>query len=90
MNKTAKLVLFFLIAFVVNLLLMAFFILVLLKLASLVLGQNAPSIAGMIVMSFSFFVSIVLTFLVYGWLMKWATVKFNLEKHLPQLFKKKR
>jgi hypothetical protein len=37
-----------------------------------------------------FIVSIVLTFFIYGKVMKWVTVKFQLEKNIPQLFKKKR
>jgi hypothetical protein len=90
MSKTAKLVLFFVIAFIANLLLMFFFILVFLKVMDLLLGQNASDLARMISLSFSFFISIAATFVVYGWLMKKATVKFNLEKHLPQLFKKRK
>jgi hypothetical protein len=31
--------------------------------------------------------SIVITFLVYGAVMKWVTARFELEKHIPQLFK---
>jgi hypothetical protein len=37
-----------------------------------------------------FLASIVLTFLIYGWVMKKVTVKWQLEKHIPQLFRKKR
>jgi hypothetical protein len=29
----------------------------------------------------------VLTFLIYGRVMKWITVKYDLQKHIPQLFK---
>jgi Na+-translocating ferredoxin:NAD+ oxidoreductase RnfA subunit len=31
--------------------------------------------------------AMVLTFLIYGKVMKWVTVKYDLQKHIPQLFK---
>jgi len=34
--------------------------------------------------------SIVLTFMIYAWVMKKVTAKFQLEKHIPQLFKGKK
>jgi hypothetical protein len=34
--------------------------------------------------------SMLLTFLIYSWLMKKAVVWFKLEKHVPQLFKKRK
>jgi len=37
-----------------------------------------------------FLASIVLTFLIYGWVMKKVTVKWQLEKHIPQLFRRKK
>jgi hypothetical protein len=43
-----------------------------------------------IILFVGFIASIVLTFLAYGRIMKWVTVRFELEKHIPQLFKGRR
>jgi hypothetical protein len=34
--------------------------------------------------------SIVLTFMIYAWVMKKVSARFELEKHIPQLFKGRR
>jgi hypothetical protein len=34
--------------------------------------------------------SIVLTFIIYAWVMKKVSARFELEKHIPQLFKGRR
>ncbi len=90
MSKTANLVLFFVIAFIVNMLLMFLFIIAIFVGVNLLFGQNMSPNLQPFILTIGFFVSIVLTFLIYGWIMKWATARFNLEKHIPQLFKKKR
>jgi hypothetical protein len=43
-----------------------------------------------VILFVGFLASIVLTFLIYGWVMKRLVVKLNLEKHIPQLFKRKK
>jgi uncharacterized protein with PQ loop repeat len=43
-----------------------------------------------IILFVGFIASIVLTFLIYGKVMKWLQAKYNLEQHFPQLFKKKK
>jgi ABC-type nickel/cobalt efflux system permease component RcnA len=45
---------------------------------------------AVVVMIVGFVASIVLTFLAYGQVMKWVTARFELQKHLPQLFKSRR
>ena len=79
-------VLFFLLATVFNILLMAILVILFWVIAALV---PAPSLR-LIILFVGFIASVVLTFLIYGRLMKWATVRFELEKHIPQLFKNRR
>lgn len=86
MTSNSKMVLFFLAATVFNILLMAILVLVFWVVAALVPLQNLR----IIILFVGFIGSIVLTFLAYGALMKWATVRFNLEKHIPQLFKNRK
>jgi high-affinity Fe2+/Pb2+ permease len=90
MNKTANLILFFILAFVFNIVLFLVFITIIIVLAQLILGPNGDPTIYMITLFLGFLVSIVLTFLIYGWAVKWATRRFDLEKRVPQLFKKKR
>ena len=82
MNKNARLVLFFLGATVFNILLMVAFMVLFYMIAMLA--------HTFIIVIVGFIASIVLTFLIYGKIMKWATVRLQLEKNIPQLFKKKR
>ena len=86
MTSNTKMVLFFLAATVFNILLMAILVLVFFGLAAWVHTQPY----SLIILFVGFIASIVLTFLAYGRLMKWITVRFNLEKHIPQLFKSRR
>jgi uncharacterized protein with PQ loop repeat len=79
-------VLFFLLATVFNILMMAILVFLFFGIAALVHTQPF----SMIILFVGFIASIVLTFLAYGRLMKWVTVRFNLEKHIPQLFKNRR
>jgi hypothetical protein len=89
-NPTLKMVLFLAAATVFNIGLMLVFVVVIIVAAGLVLGQHANPVVFQIILFIGFIVSIVLTFLIYGRLMKWIQAKYNLEKHLPQLFKRKR
>ncbi len=90
MNSNAKLVLFFLCATVFNILLMIAMFLVLAVIGIRLLGPNPDPTLYTVVLFVGLTAAIVLTFLVYGKVMKWVTVKFQLEKHIPQLFKGKR
>jgi hypothetical protein len=76
-------VVFFLAATVFNILLMAILVIVFWVIAALIPVPNLR----LIILFVGFIGSIVLTFLAYGAIMKWVTVRFNLEKHIPQLFK---
>ncbi len=87
MSSNAKMVLFFIGATVFNIALMIALIAVFILLIGLILGQNANPTTFQILIFVGFIASIVLTFLAYGRLMKWVTVRFELEKHIPQLFK---
>jgi len=82
----SKMVLFFLAATVFNILVMAILVIVFWVVAALVPIQNLR----LVILFVGFIGSIVLTFLAYGALMKWATVRFNLERHIPQLFKNRK
>jgi uncharacterized membrane protein YqjE len=90
MSSGTKMFLFFLCATVFNLLLMGIFIVGFIALVVLILGPSPNQVTAMILGFVGFIAAIVLTFLIYGWVMKKATVKFNLEKHIPQLFKNRR
>jgi hypothetical protein len=79
-------VLFFLLATVFNILLMAVLVIVFWIIAALVHAQPF----SIIILFVGFIASIVLTFLAYGRVMKWVTVRFELEKHIPRLFKNRR
>jgi hypothetical protein len=79
-------VLFFLLATVFNILLMGILVIVFWVVAALVPAPNLR----LIILCVGFIASIVLTFLAYGRVMKWVTMRFELEKHIPQLFKNRR
>jgi hypothetical protein len=85
-TSTSKMVLFFLGATVFNILLMSILVIIFWVLAALV---PVPNIR-LIILFVGFIASIVLTFLAYGRVMKWVTVRYELEKHIPQLFKGRR
>jgi hypothetical protein len=82
-TSNSKMVLFFLAATVFNILLMALLVIIFWVVAALVPIANLR----IVILFVGFIGSIVLTFLAYGAIMKWATVRFELEKHIPQLFK---
>jgi hypothetical protein len=90
MSSGAKMFLFFLCATVFNLLLMAVFIVAFIALILLIPGVSQNQTATMALGFVGFLAAIVLTFLIYGKVMKWLTVKLNLEKNIPQLFKNRK
>lgn len=90
MTSNSKMVLFFVGATVFNILLMIVFIAIFIILIGLALGSNPNQNLFIILVFVGFIGSIVLTFFVYGRVMKWVTVKWQLEKNIPQLFKGKK
>ena len=90
MNKNLKLALFLLGATLFNIVLMFAFIIVIFLIASRLMGDNPNPVVFQIILFVGFIASIVLTFLIYGKVMKWLQAKYNLEKHFPQLFKKRK
>ncbi len=90
MNPTLKMVLFLAAATVFNILVMIILVVVIIVVAGLALGQNPNPVVFQVILFVGFIASIVATFLLYGWLMKKLQAKYNLEKHFPQLFKKKK
>jgi hypothetical protein len=89
-NKNLKLALFLLGATVFNIVLMFVFIIAIFLVASRLMGDNPNPVVFQIVLLVGFIGSIVLTFLIYGKVMKWLQAKYNLEQHFPQLFKKRK
>jgi len=90
MNKNLKLGLFLLGATLFNIVLMFAFIIVIFLIASRLMGDSPNPVVFQIILFVGFIASIVLTFLIYGKVMKWLQAKYNLEQHFPQLFKKKK
>ncbi|MGA2763499.1 MAG: hypothetical protein ABSG17_09055 [Spirochaetia bacterium] len=86
MTSGSKMVLFFLAATVFNLAVMAVLIVIFFLLAALI-PIDAVRIALIFI---GLIASIVLTFMIYAWVMKKVSVRLQLEKHIPQLFKGKR
>jgi Na+-driven multidrug efflux pump len=86
MSSGSKMVLFFLAATVFNLAVMAILVVIFVIAARLVPVQ-ALSVA---ILFIGLIASIVLTFMIYAWVMKKVTARFQLEKHIPQLFKGKK
>ena len=85
MSSTGKMVLFFVAATVFNIVLMIGLAIIFLLGIWRTLGGNPGlamplSVVGLIA-------AMVITFLIYGKAMKWVTVKYDLQKHIPQLFK---
>ena len=86
MTSNSKMVLFFLVATVFNIVMMSILVILFWVAAALVPAPNLR----LIILFVGFIASIVLTFLAYGRLMKWVTVRFELQKHIPQLFKSRK
>jgi hypothetical protein len=89
-NKTVNLVLFFAIATVFNIALMFGLIFAIIWLIGLIPGLYSNETLSIPAVLLGILASVLLTFLIYGWLMKKAVTRFNLEKHVPQLFKKRK
>ncbi len=90
MSKNANLVLFFIGATIFNIVLMVGMIALFIFVIGLVLGRGGNSTLFMVLIFVAFLVSVILTFIIYGRVMKWVAVKLQLEKNIPQLFKKKK
>jgi hypothetical protein len=90
MSSTGRMVLFFIGATVFNIALMVGLIAIFIIAIGLILGGNRSPVLFQALLFAGFVASIVLTFLIYGKVMKWVTVKFKLEKNIPQLFRKKK
>jgi hypothetical protein len=90
MTSNTKMVLFFIGATVFNIVVMIVMIAVFIFVIGLAMGQNPNATVFQVLVFVAFVASIVLTFLLYGRLMKWLTVKWQLEKNIPQLFKGKK
>lgn len=85
MSSTGKMVLFFVAATLFNIVLMIGIALIFLLGIWRALG-GSPGVA-MPLSIVGLIAAMVLTFLIYGKVMKWVTVKYDLQKHIPQLFK---
>jgi membrane protein YdbS with pleckstrin-like domain len=85
MSSSGKMVLFFVVATVFNVVLMigmgGIFVVAILR----IFGAN-PNLAWPLALV-GLIAAMVLTFVIYGKVMRWVTVKFDLQKHIPQLFK---
>ena len=86
MTSGSKMVVFFLAATVFNLLVMAVLVIIFVIAARLV---PVPGLS-IAILFIGLIASIVLTFMIYAWVMKKVTARFQLEKHIPQLFKGKK
>jgi len=86
MTSGSKMALFFLAATVFNLAVMLILVVIFVVVARLVPVQAL----SMIILFGGLIASIVLTFMIYAWVMKKVSVRLHLEKHIPQLFKGKR
>jgi hypothetical protein len=90
MSSSGRMVLFFLGATVFNIVLMVGLAILFGLAILLIAGPNSnPNIVFPLII-LGLIASMVLTFLIYGKVMKWVTVKFELQKHIPQLFKGKK
>ncbi len=90
MNKTANLVLFMIIATVFNVVLMMGLALGIFLLVSSIPGLAANEALSVPLLLLGLVGAVVLTFVIYGWLMKKVSKRFKLEQHVPQLFKTKK
>ena len=86
MTSGSKLALFFVCATVFNLVVMGVLVVVFWVLAALI----PIEVLSLILRFAGLFGAIILTFLIYSWVMKRVSVRWQLEKHIPQLFRGKR
>ena len=95
MNKKGKTVVFMLIATLGNLVLLAFFFLLLFVILFGLLPSVIPSVMEAPIMSFVLPLvwlggSVVLSFIIYSKIIKWTTVRFDLEDKLDPIFTPKK
>lgn len=90
MSKTGNLVVFFLLAFVFNIVVFLVLIVVIVVADQLILGPNANPNVYMAILFVGFLGSLVATFFIYGWVVQIANKRLNLQEHIPQLFKKRK
>ncbi len=90
MNKTVNLIVFFAAATIFNIALMIGLIFAILGLLGLIPGLFSNETLSIPIVLLGILASVLLTFLIYGWVMKKAVTKLNLEKNVPQLFKKRK
>ncbi|MBK5201648.1 MAG: leader peptide processing enzyme [Spirochaetaceae bacterium] len=91
MSKTSNTVIFVLLATVVNVVMIfAVFILCVFIGSHLFDLNSAESSLPIIVMAVSFVISLGGTLFLYAKLVKWATIKFDLDSKLAPMFNKKR
>ncbi len=83
MNKTLNIAVFFVVATLYAFITFLVILLAIYILLSMVIDPQFALMVG-------FLVAIVLTFIIYTVTMKWATKKFELEKRIPQLFRRKK
>ena len=90
MTSNTKMVLFFVGATVFNILVMEILVVAFIVGIGFALGSNPNPTTFQILLFVAFIASIVLTFVLYGWVMKKVTVRFKLEQQIPQLFKNRK
>lgn len=89
MNKKANTAVFILIATVFNLLLMGVLLIASFVAASSLFGDSGSPLAGLI--GFLIIgVPIVVTFFVYGAVMRWVQKRWNLDQYLHPIFRRRR
>lgn len=90
MNKKANSLVFMLVATLVNIILLALFFTIGLLVLNFIASRfpNSSLVPALILIVF--IGAIVLSFLVYSRLVKWATKKFDLEEKMDPLFSSKR
>lgn len=91
MSKTSNTVVFVLLATVINIVMIFALFILCIFIGSHIFDLNTTeSSLPMIVMAVSFVISIGGTLFLYSRLIKWATVKFDLDSKLAPMFNKKR
>ena len=89
MSSNAKMVLFFVGATLFNIVLMAVLVVAFLVGIGFALGPNPNQTTFQVLLFASFIAAIVITFWLYGVVMRKVTARFKLETQIPQLFKGK-
>ena len=90
MNKKANTVIFLIAATIFNLFLMLVFIILFIIIPPIVLGEDMYQRVSFYLAPLMIIAGIVIAFFVYNRIMKFLQKKFDFEKYLEPLFKKKR